>query len=433
MRSKLLNGITSVIIVLALLSFYGWSVRHHGIPGKAHGLWGKFLVTLTSFPDLVTQAAEEVEKLPGTFVPTHPAFASVNRLDYDINVLVSYSNEEGNRAIEVRNLKTQAVKKSWEVKDGLKPHHRIMHPLLLSNDRIAYATNGYDGIYCMNAVGEQLWHQKEIGHLASIAEPTLGYITNYGKAHLEGFGGVEGIIKGKSELYDYIAQTPKGLALVNADDAIQLEKSAACRQTTFGKTNAQFTYAVEEHDEFAGIQFSIATTSYTVKSNLSGSFNCTNLAAAVALGRYFDIPAPAIVQALTDYVPAMNRVEWRKTASNRVLLDAYNANPTSMSLSIENFAKWHKDGWLVLGDMFELGEASPVEHQAIVELVQQKNMEERCILVGKHFGGTAWHGLQFATTGDLETFWKENGAPKDAAILLKGSRGIALEQLLPLL
>ena len=115
MRSKLLNGITSVIIILALLSFYGWSVRKHGIPGKAQGLWGKFLVTLTSFPDLVTQAAEEVEKLPGTFVPTHPAFSSVNRLDYDINVLVSYSNEEGNRAIEVRNLKTQAVKKSWEV------------------------------------------------------------------------------------------------------------------------------------------------------------------------------------------------------------------------------------------------------------------------------------------------------------------------------
>ncbi len=276
-------------------------------------------------------------------------------------------------------------------------------------------------------------HQKEIEHLASIAEPTLGYITNYGKAHLEGFGGVEGIIKGKSELYDYIAQTPKGLALVNADDAIQFEKSAACSRTTFGKTNAQFTYAIEEYDEFAGIQFSIGTTSYTIKSNLSGSFNCVNLASAVALGHYFDVPAPAIVQALTDYVPAMNRIEWRKTASNRVLLDAYNANPTSMSLSIENFAKWHKNGWLVLGDMFELGEASAVEHQAIVELVQRTNMKKRCILVGKHFCSTNWKGLQFATTGDLETYWKENGAPKDAAILLKGSRGIALEQLLHLL
>ena len=276
-------------------------------------------------------------------------------------------------------------------------------------------------------------HQKEIGQLASIAEPTLGYITNYGKAHLEGFGGVEGIIKGKSELYDYIAQNEEGVALVNADDAIQLEKSAACRRTTFGKTNAQFTYTVEEKDEFAGIQFSIATASYNIQSNLSGSFNCTNLAAAVALGRYCDVPAPAIVQALTDYLPAMNRVEWRKTASNQVLLDAYNANPTSMSLSIENFAKWHKDGWLVLGDMFELGEESAAEHRAIVKLVQRINMEERCILVGKHFGITSWRGKQFPTTGDLKTYWKENGAPKDAAILLKGSRGIALEQLLPLL
>ena len=269
-------------------------------------------------------------------------------------------------------------------------------------------------------------HQKEIGQLASIAEPTLGYITNYGKAHLEGFGGVEGIIKGKSELYDYIAQNEEGVALVNADDAIQLEKSAACRRTTFGKTNAQFTYTVEEKDEFAGIQFSIATASYNIQSNLSGSFNCTNLAAAVALGRYCDVPAPAIVQALTDYLPAMNRVEWRKTASNQVLLDAYNANPTSMSLSIENFAKWHKDGWLVLGDMFELGEESAAEHRAIVKLVQRINMEERCILVGKHFGRTSWRGKQFPTTGDLKTYWKENGAPKDAAILLKGSRGIAL-------
>ena len=276
-------------------------------------------------------------------------------------------------------------------------------------------------------------HQKEIGQLASIAEPTLGYITNYGKAHLEGFGGVEGIIKGKSELYDYIAQNEEGVALVNADDAIQLEKSAACRRTTFGKTNAQFTYTVEEKDEFAGIQFSIATASYNIQSNLSGSFNCTNLAAAVALGRYCDVPAPAIVQALTDYLPAMNRVEWRKTASNQVLLDAYNANPTSMSLSIENFAKWHKDGWLVLGDMFELGEESAAEHRAIVKLVQRINMEERCILVGKHFGRTSWRGKQFPTTGGLKTYWKKNGAPKDAAILLKGSRGIALEQLLPLL
>ncbi len=164
MKSKLLNIITSAIIVLALLSFYGWSVRTHGTPGKAQGLWGNFLVTLTSFPDLVTRAAEEVEKLPGTFVPTHPDFEPINRLDYDLNVLVTYTNEAGNRAVEVRNLRTQSIEKSWEVKGGLKPHHRVMHPLLLSNDRVVYATNGHGGIYCMNDKGEQLWHQSEIGH-----------------------------------------------------------------------------------------------------------------------------------------------------------------------------------------------------------------------------------------------------------------------------
>ena len=276
-------------------------------------------------------------------------------------------------------------------------------------------------------------HQKEIAQLAAIAEPNLGYITNYGKAHLEGFGGVDGIIKGKSELYDFLAQNDQSVALVNSDDTIQVNKSSVCERITFGRSDAQFNYTNEEKDEFACIQFSIGARSYSIHSKLSGSFNCTNLGAAVALGRYFNVAPIELVVALTNYVPAMNRVEWRKTASNRILLDAYNANPTSMSLSIENFAKWHKDGWLVLGDMFELGKESAAEHQAIVELVQQTNMEERCILVGKHFGKTSWRGKQFPTTGDLETHWNENGAPEDAAILLKGSRGIALEQLLPLL
>jgi UDP-N-acetylmuramoyl-tripeptide--D-alanyl-D-alanine ligase len=276
-------------------------------------------------------------------------------------------------------------------------------------------------------------HQKEIGQLAAIAEPTLGYITNYGKAHLEGFGGFEGIIKGKSELYDYLASSKSGVALVNADDTIQMDKSAACKRITFGNVSAQFAYQSDSHNEFAGIIFSNASGSFAVQSNLSGSFNCTNLGAAATIGLYFDVPATAIAEALSNYVPAMNRVEWRLTARNKVLLDAYNANPTSMSLSIENFAKWHPHGWLILGDMFELGAESAAEHQAIIELIRGTGMEERCILVGKHFGATDWQKLKFASTSDLGTYWKENGAPKDAALLLKGSRGIALEQLLPLL
>ena len=276
-------------------------------------------------------------------------------------------------------------------------------------------------------------HQEEIAQLAAIAEPNLGYITNYGKAHLEGFGGVEGIIKGKSELYDFLAQNDDCVALVNSDDAIQVNKSSALERITFGKSDTQFNYTVEEKDEFACIQFSIGTKSYSIHSKLSGSFNCTNLGAAVALGRYFNVAPLELVVALTNYVPAMNRVEWRKTASNRILLDAYNANPTSMLLSIKNFAKWHPNGWLILGDMFELGAESATEHQDIVALVHEVNMQERCILIGTHFSNTDWQGRKFLTTHHLETYWNKNGAPKDAALLLKGSRGIALELLLPLL
>ncbi|NDH78405.1 MAG: hypothetical protein EBY63_06220, partial [Flavobacteriia bacterium] len=200
-------------------------------------------------------------------------------------------------------------------------------------------------------------HQGEIALLASICEPDLGYITNYGKAHMEGFGGVEGIIKGKSELYDFIRSHKNASILLNMDDPIQIE----------------------------------------------------------------------------SYVPSMNRVEWRETAYNKVLLDAYNANPTSMSLSVESFAKWHPQGILILGDMFELGDAAEQEHEAMVQLVRESGMSERCILVGDFFGRTSWEGAQFGTAAELATYWNEKGAPKDAHILLKGSRGIALEQLLPLL
>ena len=129
----------------------------------------------------------------------------------------------------------------------------------------------------------------------------------------------------------------------------------------------------------------------------------------------------------------MNRVEWLQTAHNQVLLDAYNANPTSMSLSVESFTKWHPEGYLILGDMFELGNATEDEHEAIVQQIRESGMSIRCILVGEFFGRTSWDGAHFDNTTELATYLNEKGAPKDTHILLKGSRGIALEQLLPFL
>ena len=276
-------------------------------------------------------------------------------------------------------------------------------------------------------------HQGEIALLASICEPDLGYITNYGKAHMEGFGGVEGIIKGKSELYDFIRSHTNAAVLLNTDDSIQIEKSQGCTAITFGKYSGKYQWLPKSEGEFAGLCFEHENNVHKIKSQLSGSFNETNIAAAVALGLHYGISATNVVQAINSYVPSMNRVEWRETAHNKVLLDAYNANPTSMSLSVESFAKWHPEGILILGDMFELGKATEDEHEAMVLLVHESGMSARCILVGGFFGRTSWDGAHFGSVAELATYWNEKGAPKDAHILLKGSRGIALEQLLPLL
>ena len=276
-------------------------------------------------------------------------------------------------------------------------------------------------------------HQKEIAQLAAICEPTIGYITNYGKAHLEGFGGVEGIIKGKSELYDYL-RSSNGLAMINLDDSIQIEKSTGINQFGYGRGEGLIQWTPSGTSEFAGVHIDYGGESYPIQSQLSGSFNEQNIVAAACLGHHMGVDAQAIKSAIESYAPKMNRVEWRETAANKVLLDAYNANPTSMKLSVESFATWHKqDGLLVLGDMFELGEESGTEHQAMVNYIRELQMEDQTVLVGHHFGATDWSGLQFSTTDELANYWKEKGAPKDASILLKGSRGIALEALLSLL
>jgi UDP-N-acetylmuramoyl-tripeptide--D-alanyl-D-alanine ligase len=273
-------------------------------------------------------------------------------------------------------------------------------------------------------------HQGEIALLAGISQPTIGYITNYGKAHMEGFGGLEGIIKGKSELYDF-AFEHQTQVMVNFDDSLQSEKTKDHNRFGFGHSKGGVTWKSTSDNEFASIQLETKGNSTSIKSQLSGHFNESNLAAAAALGLHFDVPLKDIKTALETYVPSMNRVEWRKTEYNAVLMDAYNANPTSMSLSIQNFGKWHTAGLMILGDMYELGKASKVEHEAIVREVISLDMAENCILIGEHFYDCNFKGLKFKTTKHLIDFWQKKGAPRDASILLKGSRGIALERLLP--
>lgn len=265
-------------------------------------------------------------------------------------------------------------------------------------------------------------HQKEIGFLASIAEPDFGYITNFGKAHLEGFGGVEGVIKGKSELYDYLRSNNK-TAFINPDDAIQVEKSKGIKTISFPES-IQFLMA----DPFVEVSFK----NTIISSNLVGDYNYTNIAIAICIGNYFNIKDSAIKEALKNYIPKNNRSEIIKTKDNKILLDAYNANPSSMEMALKNFSKIKANSkTIILGDMFELGEESEKEHQKIADLAASLKFDT-IFFVGNLFNIVNTDKHQFKNFKDLESFLKNNPL-KNQYILIKGSRGMQLERCLQLI
>jgi UDP-N-acetylmuramoyl-tripeptide--D-alanyl-D-alanine ligase len=272
-------------------------------------------------------------------------------------------------------------------------------------------------------------HQKEIELLSSICMPDIGYITNFGKAHLEGFGGVEGVIKGKSELYDNIRGRGKKV-IVNCADAKQLEKSTGIDRITFGDcANA----AIKINDlkrEMAAAAFN----GLEIQSQLTGDFHFINIAAAIALGHYLKVDDEKIKSAIENYQPQMNRSEWRKTDRNEILLDAYNANPDSMHAVIKTFAQLQKPTkWFVMGDMFELGEYAQREHQDIINTLEKCDAKH-VVLVGKNFMDTTspsgYH--KFGSTQEAMDFL-ENQQLAECTVLLKGSRGMKLETLLAVL
>ncbi|PHR99555.1 MAG: UDP-N-acetylmuramoyl-tripeptide--D-alanyl-D-alanine ligase [Leeuwenhoekiella sp.] len=275
-------------------------------------------------------------------------------------------------------------------------------------------------------------HQGEIQSLCEIATPDYGYITNFGKAHLEGFGGVEGVIKGKSELYLHLIGH-KGSLILNLDDPIQQKRVGSTHAYTFGKipeADLAITYALAE--PFAHIKFGDTI----VESNLIGQYNEVNLAAAAAFGSLFKIESSAIKEALESYIPSNNRSQLIKNKNQTIILDAYNANPSSMEAALRNLATTHSTYKLaILGDMFELGEAAAEEHQYIANLAEQFNIDQ-IILVGANFSKTQNEALCFKSTEEL----LEKGLPEavksklsEATILVKGSRGMALERILNLL
>ncbi|GGH01600.1 UDP-N-acetylmuramoyl-tripeptide--D-alanyl-D-alanine ligase [Polaribacter pacificus] len=266
-------------------------------------------------------------------------------------------------------------------------------------------------------------HPKEIAFLCQIAQPNFGYITNFGKAHLEGFGSLEGVIEAKSELYNYLKEN-NGIAFVNPKDAKQVEKTIEL-QTQEINFNQIKLLEVNPYVK-------VGLNKLQIQSHLIGTYNFTNIAAAITIGHYFKVSNANCKDALEKYIPENNRSQVIKSNENTIILDAYNANPTSMSAALESFSNLQAvNKLIILGDMFELGLDSEIEHQKIVEKLEQLNFTN-CFLVGKLFMKTKSRFTKLNSTKELKELFTVH-PPKNYSILIKGSRGMALEQIVALI
>ena len=280
-------------------------------------------------------------------------------------------------------------------------------------------------------------HIGEIDFLCKIAEPTHGIITNIGKAHLEGFGGLEGVKKGKAELYKFI-QWQNGVAFVNTDESFLSELSEdVSKRVFYKKTNrsdpseAAYETILFQESLFVKVGFlSDNQELISIQSQLIGLYNFNNIMTAISIGRYFRVLPNRIKLAIEDYVPSNNRSQLVKKATNTFILDAYNANPTSMKNALVNLGQLEAISKIaILGDMLELGEFSDEEHLKIAQQATELKLDH-VILVGKEFLKVKIDGVQhFENVNDLkEIFLKKEY--QETHFLIKGSRGIRLEELL---
>ncbi|WP_296386098.1 UDP-N-acetylmuramoyl-tripeptide--D-alanyl-D-alanine ligase [Winogradskyella sp.] len=274
-------------------------------------------------------------------------------------------------------------------------------------------------------------HLKEIEFLSNIAQPDYGLITNFGKAHLEGFGGFEGVIKGKSELYDYLKTNDKTV-FINTDDKKQIEQISSYKNTiTFGKNDkSDCTLKFINANPLVSLSYDETE----INSQLIGDYNYGNIAVAVAIGKHFEISTNNIKKTIESYQPDNNRSEIIEKGTIKIILDAYNANPTSMLAALKNLKQLDvTNKYLFLGDMFELGNKAEKEHQIIVDFVES-NFDDNIFLIGENFNKTKTKKTtqMFSNFEDLKPELKTLQL-KDATLLIKGSRGMALERILEFL
>ena len=269
----------------------------------------------------------------------------------------------------------------------------------------------------------------DIKELVEIALPNYGIITNIGKAHLEGFGDVETIKKTKFELYDFIIENKGAVIVNNEDELLTSYIGENIEKFTYGFSKADVTGKVVKQTPTLEMELSIEENSPNmVKTNLLGAYNQNNILAAACVGKLFKVSKENIEQSIANYLPTNNRSQLVTTSKNTVIADCYNANPTSTMESLISFNQIESSQKLViLGDMLELGSASEVEHQAIVDYLENTSL--KAILVGTCYQKTNSGFTTFKDTLELIPFLKQSGL-ENSLVLLKGSRGIKLEMLL---
>jgi len=275
-------------------------------------------------------------------------------------------------------------------------------------------------------------HLEEIAGYCQIALPTHGLITNCGKAHLEGFGSEEGVRKGKGELFDYLRTLTHGFAFVMWDyDYLQEMSKGISGIIKYGtKDNDHVIGKILPNENFLKVQITQGLDDGIISTQLVGEYNLPNVLAAVTVGNFFEVPENNIKSAIENYTPSNSRSQLIEKDSNKIILDAYNANPSSMKLAIENFAKKNSENKiLMLGAMAELGKQSLQEHQGIIDLIKKHSWKE-VVLVGGDFLKLSHSFLSFENSL-LAKEWFNKQQFQNSYILVKGSRSMQMEKILP--
>ncbi|BFG70406.1 UDP-N-acetylmuramoyl-tripeptide--D-alanyl-D-alanine ligase [Sediminibacterium sp. KACHI17] len=272
-------------------------------------------------------------------------------------------------------------------------------------------------------------HQKEIAGYCVYTKPTHGIITNCGKAHLEGFGGIEGVRKGKGELFDYIKAHNGAIFMYDDYDYLHTMSNGITQKQIYGTQNGTVTGQVKNSEPFLEVSITKGLEKKVISTQLVGDYNLPNVLCAIAIGKHFGVPEEKITTTIEQYTPSNSRSQMLEQGSNHIILDAYNANPTSMRAAIENFAKFPStEKVLMLGGMMELGKESIQEHQQIVELIHQHAWKQ-VVLVGGDFAQVQHPYIYFpdATTAGK---WYQEQAFQNTYFLIKGSRSMQMEKII---